>query len=81
MLRGVLVGFGVSSLFGMPSQSAAITITFWVFAFWLWSETTAAQGTPKRRCLYNSSIGQRVCSVAAAALIAVHVGMTTVTRW
>ena len=54
MLRGALLGFGVASIFGMPSQSAAITITFWVFAFWLWLEATAAQADPEKGCLSNS---------------------------
>ena len=33
-----LIGFGVASMFGMPAQSIAIVMTFWVFVFWLWSE-------------------------------------------
>ena len=37
MLRGVLIGFGVASMFGMPAQSMAIVITFWAFVFWLCS--------------------------------------------
>ena len=42
MLRGVLIGFGVASMFGMPSQSVAIMLTFWVFVFWLGRERTPA---------------------------------------
>ena len=73
MLRGVIAGFGVASLFGMPAQSAAITVTFWVFAFWLWSEATAVQAVPKKGLNWSRGL-----LVAAAALITVHIGMTTV---
>ena len=34
-----LIGFFVASLFGMPAQSIAIVITFWVFVFWFLLET------------------------------------------
>ena len=74
MLRGVLIGFGVASMFGMPAQSIAIVITFWVFAFWLWLEANRRRSqrpAPLRR-------GRGTRLVAAAALIAVHAGMTTV---
>ena len=35
MLRGVLIAFFLASLFGVPSQSTAITLTFWILAFWM----------------------------------------------
>src|SRR6185503_11575151 len=34
VLRGVLVGFGLISLEGMPGQDVTVVITFWVLAFW-----------------------------------------------
>jgi len=34
VLRGVLVGFGLISLVGMPGQDVTVVITFWVLAFW-----------------------------------------------
>ena len=34
VLRGVLVGFGLISLVGMPGQDVTVVITFWVMAFW-----------------------------------------------
>lgn len=71
MLRGVLLGFGVASTFGMPAQSIAIIITFWVFVFWFSIESAAASPAPKT-ALSRSTIA------LAAALIVVHVGMTTV---
>jgi hypothetical protein len=33
-VKGSLVGFGAASMFGVPSQSAAVSLTFWTFAFW-----------------------------------------------
>jgi O-antigen ligase len=73
LLRGVLIGFGVASTFGMPSQSIAITLTFWAFAFWLWSETTESSNAVSRPVQWS-----KPALVAAVAVIAVHVGMTTV---
>jgi O-antigen ligase len=72
MLRGVLIGFFVASLFGMPSQSVAIVMTFWVFVFWLSLEATpvAADPSPRRQPSH--------LMVIAAALIAIHAGMTIV---
>ena len=73
MLRGVLVGFFVASLFGMPAQSIAVVMTFWVFAFWV----AAEQGS--RIGVRGSGIGDRkAAAIAALALIAVHAGATTV---
>jgi hypothetical protein len=34
VLRGVLVGFGLISLVGMPGQDVAAIFTFWTIAFW-----------------------------------------------
>ena len=31
---GALLGFGLASLFGMPAQDGAVSITFFVFVFW-----------------------------------------------
>jgi hypothetical protein len=35
-LKGLLVGVGLISLVGMPTQSLPVTMTFWMFAFWYW---------------------------------------------
>jgi hypothetical protein len=70
MLRGVLIGFFVASLFGVPAQSGAIVMTFWAFVFWFASESQSisrdqrAQGKP--------------LIIAAIALIAIHTSMTIV---
>lgn len=34
VLRGVLVGFGLISLVGVPGQDVAVVFTFWALAFW-----------------------------------------------
>ena len=51
MLRGVLIGFGVASMFGMPAQSVAIVLTFWVFVFWLVARAgdVTSRRSPRRR--------------------------------
>lgn len=76
MLRGVLIGFGAASMFGMPAQSIAIVITFWVFAFWLWLEATAGADVVARPI--QPVDWPRNMLIAAAALVSIHVGMTTV---
>jgi hypothetical protein len=70
MLRAVLLGFFVASMFGMPAQSIAIVITFWVFVFWLTTEQQqlAAPQQPWSRPLM----------LAAAVLIGVHAGATVI---
>lgn len=70
MLRGILLGFFVASMFGVPSQSIAITMTFWVFAFWLWLEA----GLP-----HDASINwSRTATIATVLMVIVHAGATTV---
>jgi len=72
MLRGVLIAFFLASLFGVPSQSTAITLTFWVFAFWVLLEADPPGGA-------TAPMGMSTAWIAAAAvLIAVHVGATVV---
>jgi hypothetical protein len=76
MLRGVLLGFGVASLFGMPAQSIAIAITFWVFVFWFFSEQQggiAVDQPPRSAARWPTRM-----IAAAALLIAVHAGATVV---
>jgi hypothetical protein len=34
VLRGVLIGFGLVSLVGMPAQEFAVALSFWTLAFW-----------------------------------------------
>jgi len=34
LVRGALVALGLASLVGMPTQNAAMTVTFWVLVFW-----------------------------------------------
>jgi hypothetical protein len=42
--RGMLVAFGVISMFGMPGQAVAVAITFWTIAFWYASLTGTVHG-------------------------------------
>ena len=75
MLRGVLIGFGVASMFGMPAQSMAIVITFWAFVFWLWSESGQALDDAAPVAWRKEWL------IAAAVLVAAHAGMTTVSAF
>ena len=75
MLRGVLIGFGVASMFGMPAQSIAIVITFWVFVFWLWSEARRSVDPAPAAILKSEWL------IAAAVVVAVHFATTTVTAF
>lgn len=72
MLRGVMIGFFVASTFGMPAQSIAIVMTFWVFAFWMLLEVDPSPSAKTTKGLSPSWIA------AAAVLIAVHAGATVV---
>jgi len=75
MLRGVLIAFFIASLFGMPSQSMAIVLTFWVFVFWLLQEKAGQQAN---RPEGQQAIWSKAVVIATVALIAVHAGATTV---
>src|SRR5688572_10447546 len=70
LLRGVLMGFVVASMFGMPGQAAAITITFWVFAFWFLLERADDVSAVQQ------SSWTRPAAIVAGVLIALHVTMT-----
>ena len=70
MLRAILIAFFIASLFGMPSQSAGIVMTFWVFVFWFVLER---DGSDQRALPTKGWV-----LIGAAALIAVHAGMTAV---
>ena len=71
MLRGNLIAFFIASLFGMPSQSVAIVITFWVFVWWFMLEQST-EPEPRRLPLPTWA------PAVAVALIAIHGGMTIV---
>jgi hypothetical protein len=75
MLRGVLVGFFIASLFGVPSQSVAITLTFWIFAFWIASEQPDVEApgigtTPTKRSALRASAITVVLIATQAAITA-----------
>jgi hypothetical protein len=71
MLRGVLIAFFMASLFGVSSQSVAITLTFWVFVFWFFVEHRgpAEPAVPGKAW-------SRTLTIAAVAIIAIHAGST-----
>jgi hypothetical protein len=72
LLRGVLLGFVVASMFGVPGQAAAVAITFWVFVFWFVLER-ADDSTIVRQISWP-----RPVAIAAGVLILLHVTMTAV---
>ncbi|MEO7133893.1 MAG: hypothetical protein ABI024_06690 [Vicinamibacterales bacterium] len=74
MLRGVFVGFAIASTFGMPAQSIAIVITFWVFVFWFLIEQAPSASDVVGR---QPVTWRRPTVIAAVAVILIHAGMTT----
>lgn len=75
MLRAAFIGFAIASTFGMPAQSIAIVITFWVFVFWFFLEHAPLDTTASLRVAVSWS---HRAVIAGAALILIHAGMTTV---
>ena len=59
--RGMIIGFAFVSLFGMPSQSLAVSMTFWTAAFWY----VSLAGVPRSVLLTREMWG----GVLAVALI------------
>lgn len=70
LLRAVFIGFFSASIFGMPAQSIAIVMTFWVFALWFQLEHGPVDITVPA--------WPKPLAVACVALIALHAGSTTV---
>ncbi len=57
LLRGVLLGFGLGSLVGVPGQDPAIVVTFWMVAFWYSRDTdTVASTSPMGRAGWAATI-------------------------
>lgn len=69
LIRGALLGFAVASIFGMPAQSAAVLITFWVFVFWLLLERGAA-------AVPSGNSWSKPMAIVAALLVVIHAGAT-----
>jgi O-Antigen ligase len=72
MLRGLLIAFFIASLFGLPSQSAAITMTFWVFAFWFFLEHGSDGGGA------TAIKNWRMVAALTVSLVAAHAVLTAV---
>jgi hypothetical protein len=70
VLRGVLVGFAVASLFGMAGQSMPVILTFWVFVFWF---ATTKDESIDRADVHTWS---RRATIATVLLVLVNVGAT-----
>ncbi len=73
LLRGVVIGFGVASVFGMPGQSMAVVVTLWTFIFWLLAERDGAAPGPSILQSWT-----RGATITAFVLIAVHAATTIV---
>lgn len=80
MLRGVLIGFGVASMFGMPGQSAPVALTVWVLVFWLLQESGRfsppegeTSSAPRRPAAFA-----RTGAILAGILVAIHFTATVV---
>ena len=72
LLRGILIGFFVASLFGVPAQAMAVVITFWVLAFWLLLNR-AGEDAAAAPAAWN-----RPAAIAATVLVVIHAGATVV---
>ncbi len=64
-----IVGFGLASLLGMPSQSPALSLTVWTFAFWLLL-TNEVDGSRGDRAPADSRWPLRAAAVLAVAFAA-----------
>jgi hypothetical protein len=71
ILRGVLIAFFIASLFGLPSQSAAITMTFWIFVFWFVLERGGHVLQPSTTKDWSKQL-----AALTIALVTVHAGIT-----
>jgi O-antigen ligase/polysaccharide polymerase Wzy-like membrane protein len=70
--RGMLVAFGVISMFGMPGQAVVVAITFWTIAFWYLSfKTSGALDTAVPRWTWAAVITVAVMAGAGTAWDAV----------
>lgn len=73
---GVLVAFGLLSLVGVPGQSAAVIVTFWVFAFWVATALGEAAGSsPAPGGLHGRATAWPI-GAAVLVVVAAHAGLT-----
>src|SRR5262249_37329162 len=69
--RGMLVAFGVISMFGMPGQAVVVAITFWTIAFWYASFTgTVHGGGALPRWIWASVFAIAIIAGAGTAMMA-----------
>lgn len=71
IVKGVLVAIGIISLLGMPTQSPAVALTFWTFAFWyvLLVDSPAPQHDVVRAAPGSRFLGLMVWAVAIAFVV------------
>ena len=72
ILRGVLVGFGIIALIGMPGQSLTVIITFWTLTYWFASLKGMAAPTGETA----TRSWPTAVWFATLALVAVHAAIT-----
>jgi hypothetical protein len=70
IVRGMLIGFALISLVGMPSQSPAVTFTFWTIAFWYVSMVGVPEAKPSGRTMWTVVIAIFVVFVVGSAYLA-----------
>jgi hypothetical protein len=67
---GVLVAFGLLSLFGVPGQSASIVLTFWVFAYWVATALGNAEEAPA------AGRWPIAATIAVLLMVGIHAALT-----
>ncbi|MDO8793968.1 MAG: hypothetical protein Q7J25_05050 [Vicinamibacterales bacterium] len=72
ILRGVLVGFGIIAVIGMPGQSLTVIMTFWTLAYWF----AALKGIAAPPGVSEKSSWPKAVWFATLALVAVHAAIT-----
>jgi O-antigen ligase len=72
VVRVILIGFGLVSLVGVPSQSLAVAVTFWTFAWWFINEVGG------RKVLQNRTTSTRRMAWAALWLLVLAHGAVSV---
>jgi hypothetical protein len=72
VLRAALVGLGLVSLIGMPTQNAAALVTFWSFVFW--HDRLTVRADDERRPMSGSGWLVAAVIVASYAAVISYVG-------
>jgi hypothetical protein len=73
-LKGALVGLGIVSLVSMPSQSVAVTLTFWTLVFWYTALVRVDSTTVIEKPIYRASWGLIILIVVIYAGGTIYLG-------